>query len=310
MELVRCFQEAAKRLGIESDIVAGDCDNTAPALYLADKSYLLPRIEDPEYIDAIVEVCNQEGVVLIVPTIDPDLLLLAKNKNFLESETGAKVLISDMRVTEICRDKYITQQFLEQNSFGVPKMYRWEDTDNSELYPLFIKPRSGSSSVNTFKVFDLDELMAYKKAIDGLIIQEYIEGDEYTVDVFLDFESNVITIVPRLRIATRGGEISKGKIVKDRAIIEDVHRLMKVLRPVGQITVQLMRTENGLRYTEINPRFGGGAPMSIQSGADSCENIYRLLMNQRLDYNEDYRSGITFLRFDSSVCLNEDLEIL
>lgn len=311
VELIQCFQRAAMKLNIRSKIVAADCSDLAPALYFANRICKLPRITEPNYIDSIIDVCNQEDIALVVPTIDTDLLLLAENKNNIEEKTNAKVLISNENVVQICRDKIKTQKFLEENRFGVPKMYTEEDISNGALpFPLFIKPKSGSSSINTFKVNNLNELKTYKNIIDQPIIQEFIVGEEYTVDVFLDFESNVITIVPRLRIATRSGEISKGKIVKDRKIIEDIARLMKVLRPIGHITVQLMKTEKGIKYIEINPRFGGGAPMSIQSGADSCENLYRLLMGQQLEYNENYRDNLTFLRFDSSICLNESMELI
>jgi carbamoyl-phosphate synthase large subunit len=177
-------------------------------------------------------------------------------------------------------------------------------------FPLFIKPKSGSSSVNTFKVNNLAELKTYKSFINDPLIQDFMEGEEFTVDVFLDFQGNVITVVPRLRIATRSGEISKGKIVKDREIINDVIKLMKTLQPIGHITVQLMKTKKGIEYIEINPRFGGGAPMSIQSGADSCGNLLRLLMGQTLNYNENYRENLTFIRFDSSICLDENMELV
>ena len=137
-----------------------------------------------------------------------------------------------------------------------------------------------------------------------------MEGREFTVDVFLDFDGNLITVVPRLRMATRSGEISKGKIIKDREIIDDIKRLVKALKPIGHITVQLMKTNKGIEYIEINPRFGGGAPMSIQSGADSCENLYRLLMGDKLEYNENYRDNIMFFRFDNSICVDENKEIV
>lgn len=311
VELVQCFQKAARKLNVKSNIIAGDCSNTAPALYFADRARELPRIKEPNYIESIINVCNEENIALIVPTIDTDLLLLAENKKFIEEQINAKVLISDVDVVKICRDKINTQRFLEENGFGVPKMYTDQELENGDIkFPLFIKPKSGSSSVNTFKVNNMNELKTYKSIIDEPIIQDFMEGEEYTVDVFLDFESNVITIVPRLRIATRSGEISKGKIIKDREIINDVTRLMKILKPIGHITVQLMKTKKGIEYIEINPRFGGGAPMSIQSGADSCENLYRLLMGEQLEYNENYRDNLTFLRFDSSVCLNENMELV
>ncbi|NLM44842.1 MAG: ATP-grasp domain-containing protein [Clostridiales bacterium] len=310
VELVQSFQRAAKKLNIRSNIVAGDCSNTAPALYFADKYYILPRISSPVYIDSIIDVCNKENIALIIPTIDTDLLLLSDKKRYIESKTKATVLISSNEVVRICRDKINTQKFLEDNNFKVPKMYTSEELKGDIEFPLFIKPKSGSSSINAFKVNNKQELSIYMRIIQEPIVQEFIEGEEYTVDVFLDFESNVITIVPRLRIATRSGEISKGKIIKDREIINDVKRLMDVLKPIGHITVQLMKTKRGIEYIEINPRFGGGAPMSIQSGADSCENLYRLLMGEKLEYNENYRDNIIFLRFDNSICVDENMEIV
>ena len=133
------------------------------------------------------------------------------------------------------------------------------------------------------------------------MVQECMSGEEYTVDVFLDFDSNIITAVPRQRIAMRSGEIAKGRIVRDKEIVRDVERVMHALKPIGQITVQCMKTERGIEYIEINPRFGGGAPMSIAAGADSCENLYRLLQGEKLEYRDDYRDGATFLRFDASI---------
>jgi carbamoyl-phosphate synthase large subunit len=311
VELVQSFKRAARKLNIKSNIVAGDCSYSAPALYFADRVYKLPRINEPSYIDSIIDACNKENIALIVPTIDTDLLLLSRKKEYIESETKAKLLISDVQVVEICRDKIKTQRFLESNGFKVPKMYTSVELQNADVeYPLFVKPKSGSSSINAFKANNRKELDIYINIIGDPIIQDFVEGEEFTVDVFLDFESNIITIVPRLRIATRSGEISKGRIIKDREIINDVKRLMEVLKPIGHITVQLKKTDNGIQYIDINPRFGGGAPMSIYSGADSCENLYRLLMGEKLEYNENYRDNIMFLRYDSSICLDENMEIV
>ena len=311
VELVQSFQKAAKRLNIKSNVVAGDCSETAPAIYFADRKAILPRIDEVNYIDEIINVCKREGIRLVIPTIDTDLLLLSEERERIESESGAVVLISSTEVISICRDKINTQKFLEENGFKIPKMYSEEELDSGELeFPLFIKPKSGSSSINTFKVNNIEELATYRSLIKEPIVQDFMEGKEFTVDVFLDFDGNLITVVPRLRMATRSGEISKGKIVKDEEIIEDIKRLVEVLKPIGHITVQLMKTNKGIEYIEINPRFGGGAPMSIQSGADSCENLYRLLMGENLEYNENYRDNIMFFRFDNSICVDENLEIV
>lgn len=310
VELINCFKRAKERLKIKGSIVAADASELAPALYFADINEIVPRISDNDgYIKAIVNICRNFNISLIVPTIDTELLLLSERKAEIE-ETGAKVLISDERVTKICRDKKNTQEFLEQNGFLVPHMLGEEELKKPERlsYPLFIKPRDGSSSINAFQVHNAEELGMYLKLIENPIVQEYIEGTEYTIDAFLDFESNLITAVPRVRIATRSGEIAKGVIKKDREIIEDIRKLMDKLRPIGHITVQCKKTKRGIEYIEINPRFGGGAPMSIMAGADSCENLYRLLRGEKLKYTEKYRENLTFLRFDQSIMLNEEMK--
>jgi len=312
VELVNCFKDAARRLNINSIIVGGDCQNTAPALYFSDKICILPKISSSEYIDEIIACCNENDIALVVPTIDTDLLLLSQNRKYIESKTKAKVLVSDNHVIEICRDKIKTQKFLLDNGFKAPYLYLEAELEKDVdlTYPLFIKPKDGSSSINTFIVNNVDELKTYRNLINNSIVQDYIKGEEFTVDCFLDFAGNIITIVPRLRIATRAGEILKGQIIKDKQIISESKRLLKLLKPIGQITIQCMKTKNGIYFIEINPRFGGGAPMSIVSGADSCENIYRLLMGEKLEYNEKYEDHLLFLRFDSSICLNEKLEVI
>ena len=312
VELVNCFRNAARQLNIESKIIGGDCSDMAPALYFADEMCILPRIDSADYIGSIIDCCNEYDIALIVPTIDTDLLLLAENGEYIEKNTDAKLLISDLNVIEICRDKEKTQTFLKNHSFKAPYTYTEKELDNpSDLtFPLFIKPKDGSSSINAFRVHDADELHVYRKLIKNPIVQDLLEGEEYTVDCFLDFAGNIVTIVPRLRMATRGGEIYKGRIVKDPAIIDETKRVLEALKPIGQITAQCIKTKRGIEFIEINPRFGGGAPMSIASGADSCANLYRILMGQNLQYNEAYTDGLLFLRFDSSICLDQNMKIM
>lgn len=310
VELVQCFKNAAMRLNINSKVIAGDSSDDAPALYFADSKVMLPLIDNPIYITSIIELCIKYDVALVVPTIDTDLLMLAKNREKIKLQSGARVLVSDTDVVSICRDKIKSQKYFEMNNFGAPKLYSEEEIINRDIeYPAFIKPISGSSSINAFKVNNEKELETYLQIIDEPIIQSFIPGEEFSVDVFLDFNSKIISIVPRLRIATRSGEISKGKIIKDPFIIEDVTKLMHSLKPIGFITVQLKKTMDKIKYIEINPRFGGGAPMSIKSGADACEWLYRLLMGEELDYFDSYRDNILFLRFDNSICINEEMEL-
>lgn len=306
VELLNCFKKASKDLKINSKIIATDLLDTAPAIYFADNYYLIPQIGSDDYIEKIIDICNKENIRLIIPTIDTELMILANNKNYIENQTNARLLVSDLSVIEICRNKINSQNFFEEKGFGVPKLIKNINSNNFE-FPVFIKPIDGSSSINAFKVNNQKELEFFNSYIKTPIVQELVSGKEYTIDVFLDFDSNIITVVPRQRLAVRSGEISKGKIIKDRDIINDVIKLMKVLKPIGHITVQCIKTAKEIIYIEINPRFGGGAPMSIKAGADSCKNLFKLLQGKKLSYNEDYKENVLFLRFDDAIMINEKM---
>ncbi len=305
VELVNCFKDARDSLGIKGNVVACDLSNTAPAIYHADKNYLVSRISDDNYIPEIVDICKKEDIHLIVPTIDTELYKLAEFREYIESNTNAKVLVSDMSVVKICRDKYNTQAFFEENGFGMPRLIDEEVIKNKDYkFPLFIKPLNGSSSINTFKVNNEKELEFFLEYVPEPIVQDFMEGEEYTIDAFVDFEHNPITIVPRQRLATRGGEVLKGLVKKDREIIETIKNVIKVLKPIGHITLQCMKTNEGIKFIEINPRFGGGAPISIKAGANSPMNLYRLLLGEKLEYNEDYEDGLLASRHDWAVFIN------
>ena len=302
VELVKAFKNASKKLG-KGKIIAADATNTAPALYFADDFFVIKRVSDPDYIPSLVELIKAQDIGLVVPTIDTELITLSENRKAIEN-CGGKILISSVDCIAICRDKIQTARFLQENNFLTPKIYN--HPSECKVFPLFIKPVSGSSSINAFKVHTKKELDFFFSYIENPLIQNYIEGKEYSVDVFCDFDAQPITIVPRERLATRSGEILKGKVVKDVQIIEETKKLVAVLKPVGQITVQLIRTAaNEIVFLEINARFGGGSPMSILAGANSCENLFRLLDGENLVYNENYTDNLTIARFDDSVIIKK-----
>ncbi|MCH5155396.1 MAG: ATP-grasp domain-containing protein [Clostridiales bacterium] len=301
VELVNAFKAARDRLEVDGDVCAADMSDLAPALKFADKQFIIPRIADEEYIPKIIELCKANDISLVVPTIDTELNKLAQNKGLIEAESGARVLISDAESVRICCDKTLTAKFFAEHGFDCPVTYEIGKQDVT-AFPLFIKPRDGSSSIGAYKVENKKQLAFFAEYVDNPILQECVAGKEYTADCFCDFDGNIVTVVPRWRMVTRSGEILRGKVEKNRYIIEDVKRLLNSFGFIGQITVQCFLTEdNKVKYIEINPRFGGGAPMSIAAGADSCENLYRLLRGEKLQYNEDYEDGAVYSRFDGSV---------
>lgn len=302
VELVKAFREASNELKIKSKLIGVDMDELAPALNFVDKKYKVPKLSSEEFIPQIIEICKKENVAIIIPTLDTELSLYSKNKELIQNECGAKVMVSDENVISIIRNKVKTYEFLKENNFSVPKLIKEKDVQDKEYkFPLFIKPLDGSSSINNFKINNERELEFFKEYVSNPMIQEFSEGQEYCVDVFCDFKGNVITVVPKIRIAHRGGEITKAKIVKDRELIEIGKKLASLLKPCGEINFDCIKTENGVDIIEINGRFAGGSPISFKSGANSPKKIYQLLMNEELQYNENFEDGFIALRFDDAV---------
>ena len=171
VELINSFKNAAQKLNIKSNIIAVDIDETAPALYFADKYYIISRIDNEKFIDDIINISKKEAINLIVPTIDTELLKLSKYKQNIEDMTKAKVLISDYNLIEICNDKFKTMTFLSNNNFFVPFTYSNEHLEDVK-YPVFIKPYNGSSSIDTYKIYNFKELSFFKYYIKNPIIQD------------------------------------------------------------------------------------------------------------------------------------------
>ena len=306
VELMQAFRNAADELGVELTIIGADITSSAPALFFCDETQIVCRIKEPEYIPQLLSICEQENVDCLIPTIDTDLLLLAENKEKFEA-IGTKVLISAVDKVKLCRDKRFTADYFI--SLGLKSPLPVDDVENyTSGYPAFIKPKDGSSSVDAYKVENEEDLRTYANKINDYIIQPFISGREYTIDIFCDYEGNPVYITPRERLAVRAGEVLKTQICQDDTMIAEMKTLCADYKPCGQITVQLIQDENtgDNYYIEINPRFGGGAPLSIKAGADSAKGVIRMLNGETLNYVEKAaRNKATYSRFDQSICVDE-----
>ena len=301
VELIQEFKSAAERLEIDLTLHGADITDTAPALAFCDKIHIVPKIRDERYIPVLLELCEKEHIDLLIPTIDTDLLLLSENRNLFEN-SGTKVMISDLDKVQLCRDKNLTSDFFRSCGLNAPQTVN-NYSEYKGNYPCFIKPKDGSSSIDAFKVNSAAELKVYAEHIKDYVIQPFVSGEEFTVDIFCDFDGNPIYITPRKRLSVRAGEVIKTEICQDKNIIVEMKKLINLFNPCGPITVQLIRDSAGDDYyIEINPRFGGGAPLSMKAGANSAEAILRILSGEHLSYIENAAiNGAVYCRFDQSV---------
>ena len=249
VELMQAFRCAAEKLKVDLIIIGTDITEDAPALYFCDKTQIVCRIKDKQYIPMLLKFCKEEKVDCLIPTIDTDLLVLAGNKEQFEA-IGTKVLVSAADKVKLCRDKNYTADYFI--SLGLKSPLPFSDVVKYEAafeagkqhFPAFIKPKDGSSSMNAYRVDNLEDLKLYAEKIEDYIIQPFISGREYTIDIFCDYYGNPVYITPRERLAVRAGEVLKTKITQDDTMIDEILMLIKDFKPCGQITVQLIRDEN------------------------------------------------------------------
>lgn len=311
VELLQMFRAASEETGLELELYGADMVSTAPAMSVCDYTVLVPKISDPAYIPTLLHISEREHIDALIPTIDTDLLLLStKTEEF--ASIGTRVVISRTEKVALCRDKRFTADYY--NSVGLQTPHTVDDIrDYDEGFPAFLKPKDGSSSVGAHKIENEEELISYSKEVVDYIVQPFVRGTEYTVDIFCDFDGNPIFITPRIRQAVRAGEVLKTKICQDEQIISEMKQLIADFKPCGPITVQLIReADTGVDwYIEINPRFGGGAPLSMKAGANAACVMLRLLTGETIGYQPGAASdGAVYSRFDQCVCVDPGKDAL
>lgn len=303
IELLQAFRNAALVLNKDLKIYGADMAGTAPALAYCDYVRQVVAMKDSAYIDNLLEICKEDKIDLLIPTIDTDLMVLSENRERFE-RIETKVMISAPDKIRICRDKNNTSQFFVDCGLHAPMPVNdWKEYKSE--YPAFIKPRDGSSSVNAYKVENEDELEVYAAQVEDYIVQPFVSGREYTIDIFCNWDGNPISIVPRERLRVRAGEVLKTRMFMDQTMIEESKALCKAFKPCGPMTVQLIRDDDGIDwFLEINPRYGGGAPLSMKAGARSAEAILKILDDENI-CEFTIADGAIYSRFDQSVCIIE-----
>ncbi|WP_024787518.1 ATP-grasp domain-containing protein [Lebetimonas sp. JH369] len=280
------------------------CDmnpSLSAACQVSDYFFKVPRVTDKNYIDFLLQQCKNLNINMIVPTIDPELEILAKNKENFKKE-GIFIAGSSENICKTFALKSSTYKFFKENGFLTPEIV---DDIETAKYPLFAKLNNSSLSVGAQKVNSIEEAKILLSKNKNYVFQEYIDATEFTVDVFINKKGAVISIVPRERIEVRCGEINKGRTKKDSLIISEVKRLCNKLNEAyGVLTIQLFKKDNKIYFIEINPRFGGGYPLSWQAGADYAKFLIDDYLGKELKDFEEWKDNLIMLRYDNEVLID------
>lgn len=266
----KIVQYFKKELGNRGLVIATDCSELAPALYDADKYFVVPRMNEEGYIDEILSICKENNIKAVLSLIDPELSLLAEYKqDFLD--IGTIPIISDYDVVEMSFDKYSMYKFFIQNGFKTVRSYIvkeefYKDVEAEIInYPVFVKPVRGSASINISKVNSKEEVELLFSRFDNLMIQEFMDGTEYGADVYIDMISNEpVAIFTKEKIKMRAGETDKSLSIKDEKLFELIKAFVKKAGFKGIIDIDIFKVNGEYYISEVNPRFGGGYPHAYE----------------------------------------------
>lgn len=303
VELLQSVQQAAcNLLGPSSRVIATDLNpHRSAACALADAAYAVPRVTDPAFSEVLLQLCVDQGVGLVIPTIDTELALLAREQARFAA-AGVQLVISAMDLVAACRNKRRTAELFAQIGLPSPALL----DPQSLHYPCFLKPVDGSCSQGVRVIPAADYLAAAELGDSRNIFQELIptSWQEYTVDAWYGLDGRLLAMVPRQRLETRGGEISKGITRRDEVIPLLRPCLERIKGARGCLTVQVFASpeRDQLLGVEINPRFGGGYPLSHAAGAAFPELLIReWLLGERPDPNDNWQADLLMLRYDAMV---------
>lgn len=303
-KVVQYFKE---NVGAEGKVIATDCSNLAPAVYEADAFYLVPRITAPGYLDQILEICKKESIDGVFSLIDPELSLLAKEREkFLA--VGTTPIISPYDLVETCFDKYRMYKLLQEMNIPTGRCYVdlesfFRDKETGLIsYPVFVKPVKGSASINLNKVTSDEEILVLFHLYDNLMIQEFMDGQEYGADVYIDIISGKCTsIFVKKKIKMRAGETDKSVSFKDPELFTMIQNFVEKCGFCGMIDIDIFKI-NGVYYiSEVNPRFGGGYPHAYESGVNMPAQVIANLAGEE--------NSVTIGQYEEGICMMKYNEV-
>lgn len=277
------------------EVIGIDCDPTSVGLYLSDKGYVVPRADKPEFLNSVLSICEIEKPDAILSGPEEEIIILSRNKKLFE-DVGVLVLCPDYDTVEVCTDKFKTYQAFKR--YGVPQPDRYEK--NNVKYPCIIKPLFGRGGKGIYEIKNEEEFESCLNRIDGeFIIQEFVQGTEYTVDILADMDGNPLSIVPRIRLKTESGISVKAMTVRDREIIDYCDKIVRKIKLKGPSCIQCIKNKDGIKFLEINPRFGGGSILSIKADKTIIPNLIKMIKGENPIPSTGFQDKLVMLRYYS-----------
>lgn len=285
-------------------VIATDASKYSPAIYDADKFYIVPRINETGYLEKILDICKKEKIDAVLSLIDPELNILANNKSKF-NELGVTIVGSEKEQCDISLDKDRMYKWLVENEFNTAKSYTnktefYKDVELNKInFPVFVKPISGSASISINKVYDRETIDLLFEREDNLMIQEFLDGQELGVDVYIDLISGeIVSIFAKRKLVMRAGETDKAVSFKDIKLFDLVKDFVNKFGYKGQIDIDIFDVNGKYYISEVNPRFGGGYPHAYECGVDHMKLIINNIKgNTNKENIGKYKENMSMMKY-------------
>lgn len=297
----KVVQYFKKTLAGKGNVIATDMSDIAPAVYEADKFYKVPRMTEDGYIDIIFDICKKENISAVLSLIDPELSLLAENEEKF-AELGVMVVGSSYELCEMSLDKYRMYKWLAEHGYKCARSFMdFDEFKKSGIgYPVFVKPAKGSASISIAKAENEKTAHFLFEQNDGMMVQEYLAGQEIGADVYIDMISGeVVSIFTKKKLVMRAGETDKAVSFKDEKLFSLIEKFVKEAGYTGQIDIDIFDVDGEYYISEVNPRFGGGYPHAYECG---CNHMDLIVNNLEGKANKKsigaYDEGIYMMKYN------------
>lgn len=302
-KIVQYFRETIKEYG--GRVIATDCSRLAPALYEADQYYIVKRIDEAGYLEQILDICERNNIDGVLSLIDPELSLLAEHGEDFK-KIGVNVIGSSYDLCEMSLDKYKMYGWLIKHDYNCAKSYtdkaQFFDAEEEGIlnYPVFVKPIKGSASISISKAKDKESIEFLMRQEKGLMIQEYLCGQEIGADVYIDMISGeVVSIFTKKKIKMRAGETDKAVSFKDKKLFDYIEKFVVEAGYKGQIDIDIFDINGEYYISEVNPRFGGGYPHAYECGCNHMRLIMKNLEGRKNIRNiGNYAEGTYMMKYN------------
>ena len=281
-------------------IVATDMDEDAVGLYLADQHYITPSATDDAFIYVMLDIVKKENIDFIFPLHSSEVELFSSEQGLFQ-KLGVGITIANLHAINMCvnKDKFLS--FLDSKGFSYPRTY--DDPENIDSWPVFMKPIVGSSSKNTYKISGKQELLFnFEGLIQNYIIQEYIDWKEVTIDCFVNRNGVLTACVPRYRVKVRDGKSVVASTFYDERLLVLAERLLRELEYKGACNIQVFISSEDVKVIEVNPRLAaGGLPLSVAAGVNIPEMMILDSDNILSNSLYEYKRNLTMYRYLAEV---------